>query len=84
MGRQLRISDSTHARLKALSARSRIPMARLVSDWITKNESHKVEVKALSEDEKDTTECGECEEVIPEGSLFCAYCGVEFEEEEED
>ena len=27
--------------------------------------------------------CDECEKEIPEDAIFCPYCGVEFEEEEE-
>ena len=82
MQRQIKVSESVYARLKALSERSGIPMARLVSDWVEKNESHKV-VKKMGEEEKDIVMCDECEEEIPKDASFCPYCGVEFGEDED-
>jgi len=79
----VKLSKDVYARLKRLSVRSGVPMARLVSDWVEKNESHKV-VKKVGE-EKATVICDECEEEgVPEDAAFCPYCGVEFEEEESE
>jgi rubrerythrin len=44
----------------------------------------KLEAKKMESKEKDAWVCDECGAEVPENACFCPYCGVEFEDEDED
>jgi len=67
------------AKLKKVAHRRGIPVVDLLANMISE-----LEVKKLESDEEDTAICDNCDEEVPEDASFCPYCGVEFEEEEEE
>ena len=73
----MRLSEKDYDRLKKISLQKNIPMAQLISKTIKKLEVKKVK------NEENVVICNECELKIPEDSVFCPYCGVEFDEEED-
>ena len=74
-----KIRDKDYAKLKKYSEKHGLLMTEVLSKALSKLESKKLESK-----EKDFCTCDECEEKIPEDASFCPYCGVEFEDEDED
>ncbi len=77
MGKAVRLSERDYDRLKKISERQDIPMAQIISKALKSLEVKKVK------NEENVVICNECELKIPEDSVFCPYCGVEFDEEED-
>lgn len=79
----IKIRDADYLRMKKYSERHKIKMSEALARSIKKLEVKKTETpENVKQVELD--ECGECGEEIPRDSVFCPYCGVEFDDEEDD
>ena len=74
-----KIREEDYKRAKAYAEKHGIPMTEVLARALKK-----LEVKKVDQPDQDLDTCDECGEEIPKDSLFCPYCGVEFEDEEED
>jgi len=73
------LSKKEYEKLKKRSERTGVPIARLLVKALKR-----AEVRRLEKKEEELDECQECGAKVPKDSVFCPYCGVEFEEEEEE
>ena len=80
---QTKIREEDYIRAKAYAKRHGIPVTEVIARALQRLEVKKVETpENVKQVELD--ECGECGEEIPKDSLYCPYCGVEFDEDEEE
>jgi rubrerythrin len=77
--KSIKLRENDYFRLKRIADKHGVPLSDMFSEAIKKLEAKKMESK-----EKDAWVCDECGAEVPENACFCPYCGVEFEDEDED
>lgn len=80
--KSMKMRDKDYLRLKAWADRHDLSMSEALARSIKKLEVKKLDTPETELVEIEMDQCEECEEMVPANSLFCPYCGVEFDEDE--
>jgi uncharacterized protein with PIN domain len=80
----VKMRKKDHAKIKTFAKKHGITITEALGDLIESREVKKVATEEPKSKEIELAICDNCEEDIPIDASFCPYCGVEFEEDEDE